>query len=300
MRKPIIQPPRGVVFVGGPDTGKTNFLVRLFVALIEKTGGVTAAEMPPQIAYLEAGRRHLAQGRFVPRSGAEKLGDLIAKVEMVGAHAEASAALVQVPDVMGEVWRTAINEREVDPAWLARVRNAEGALLFVRPQSEENIDFLDWVTAAEWMSAEQGNDEEPIVMALPSQVIATELLTFLENELGSDLASGTPRVAIIATSWDGIPPDLRNRDPMAYLAREFPMFAGRIYDCERLAVQVFGCSIVGGDLKDDPDFRAAYRDMEIETSGYVVVANPDGSARELTDVTLPLAWSLGAEMPGPG
>ena len=298
MAKPKLEQPTCVVFVGGPDTGKTNYLVRLFVGLTEKTGVLIAPELPPQIAYLEAGRKHLAQGRFVPRSGAEKLGDLFARVEFSAGRRAGESALVQVPDVMGELWKDAVDNREIDPAWLKRVRNSTGALLFVRPSSHENVDFLDWVTAADWMNLEPGDGAPE--KTLPSQVIATELLTLLEDELGSAVPGAKPRVAIIATSWDAVPPDRRDRAPYEFLNAEFPMFAGRILDTERLEVMVFGCSVVGGDLQDDADFRIAYRDMEIETAGYVVVGREDGSASQLRDVTLPLAWSLGAELPGDG
>lgn len=298
MRKPIAKPPNCIVFVGGPDTGKTNYLVRLFVALMEKLGAIVAPELPSQIAYLEAGKRHLAQGRFVPRSGAEKLGDLEASVKVVTGDLAGISALIQVPDVMGELWKTAVNEREIDPAWLERVRRSNGALLFVRPLSDENVDFLDWVTASEWMNVGSKEGGAAQALILPSQVVAAELLTFLEDELGSSIPNQRPKVAIIATSWDAVPPDLRDRDPMEFLTREFPMFAGRISDCERLDIQVFGCSILGGDVQDDPEFREAYRNMEIETSGYVVVGRPDGLVTRLADMTLPLAWSLGADMPG--
>lgn len=287
---------RTVLFLGGPDTGKSNYLARLWASLTEDDSALSVPVLPNQMRYLEQSKRHLAEGKFVPRSAGEELGELNATIHIRKGRLEGSTAQIQMPDVMGELWKDAANDREIDPSWIAKLKQAVGALLFVRPMSDENVDFLDWVTAAHFMEAEQGSSQADAEFELPSQVVASEMMTLLEDNLGRNHPSINPRVAIVAASWDIVPPEVRKADPLTFLEAEFPMFAGRLRDCDRLDVRVFGCSVVGGDLKDDEEFRKSYRDIELEKSGFVCVAKSDGTIEEYPDLTLPLAWVLGSSI----
>ena len=79
---------------------------------------------------------------------------------------------------------------------------------------------------------------------------------------------------------------------MAYLRKEFPLFAGRLADTGRLNVKLFGLSVVGGDLEDDDEFRNSYLERDISEQGWVVVEDGDGSRTD-EDVMLPIAWAMG-------
>jgi hypothetical protein len=51
---------------------------------------------------------------------------------------------------------------------------------------------------------------------------------------------------------------------------------------------------VGGDLKDDPEYRNAFLDGSFDESGWVAVKDPDsGKWLTIVDVTLPIAWVVG-------
>jgi len=81
---------------------------------------------------------------------------------------------------------------------------------------------------------------------------------------------------------------------MKYLETQFPMFAGRIRTPSRLDVEVFGMSIVGGNLRGitNKQFRDSLKGRDLSEVGYTAVMR-DGVVVEDPDVTLPLAWALG-------
>jgi hypothetical protein len=81
---------------------------------------------------------------------------------------------------------------------------------------------------------------------------------------------------------------------MKYLEDQFPMFAGRIRTPGRLDIDVFGMSIVGGNLRGTPNkpFRDSLKGRDLSDVGYTAVMR-DGVMVEDGDVTLPLAWALG-------
>ena len=83
-----------------------------------------------------------------------------------------------------------------------------------------------------------------------------------------------------------------NQGPVAYLKREYPLVAGRLADLYKLDVKIFGLSVVGGDLKHDPDYRQAFLEAGLDGQGWVTVRDGDGWRKD-PDVTLPIAWAVG-------
>jgi hypothetical protein len=119
-----------------------------------------------------------------------------------------------------------------------------------------------------------------------------ELIRFLEISLASREDGRLPRLSVVVTAWDRVDADKFERGPVAYLEREYPLFAGRLADLEEIDVQIFGLSVVGGDLKHDPDYRQAFLEAGLDGQGWVVVGDADGWRKD-PDVTLPIAWAVG-------
>ena len=59
---------RSVILLGGPDSGKTNYVGRLWLALDARKGRLFAAMLPEDIGFVLDTAEHLFQGRFAPRS----------------------------------------------------------------------------------------------------------------------------------------------------------------------------------------------------------------------------------------
>lgn len=280
---------QSIILVGGPDSGKTNYLARLWKALQANNNLLSAKEMPQNLKFVEDALSHLLQGQFAPRS--DKNQEYSPSFEVsVSANSSNSdlVANVVVPDVTGELWKNAVETCELPKEWMASLRNSSGALLFIRVGSELNYSSIDWVTASHFLKLPGGgnNGEEKT----PTQVVLCELIRFLEHSLGADLPNIRPKVAVLVTAWDRLDEATAASGPMNYIKSEYPLFAGRLKDISSMDVKVFGVSVVGGDFIDD-DFKTAFFDSELNSNGYVI-QDINGEQNSHPDLTIPVAWVI--------
>lgn len=242
--------------------------------------------MPEDINFVLEVADHLFQGGFAPRSEhSEARRDFEV---IVAAEKDGPRAKVVVPDISGELWRNAASDGEIDQNWMDELERADAALLFVRVGSDQDVRPLDWVTSRN-MLMKLGQEED---QGLPTQVMLCELIRFLEVSLANREDGRLPRLSVVVTAWDLVDPGTFNEGPVAYLEREYPLVAGKLAYLESLDVQIFGLSVVGGDLKDDPDYRQKFLDEGLDEHGWVAVQNEGGWQRN-PDVTLPIAWAVG-------
>jgi hypothetical protein len=283
-----------IVLIGGPDSGKTNFVVRLWKALSSQDGAIFASDVPSDIRYVEEGLAHLLQGSFAPRS--DKNFDEIKQsfsVPVVSTDdPDTEPVQVVVPDVTGELWQTAVETGELPEQWMTRLRTAAGALVFVRIDSDQNVEPLDWVTAGQLlqMPAMAPSPEQEDKRKIPTQVLLCELLRFLEYGLAADLDNVRPRVAILVTAWDRLDAESRAKGPSAYIAKQYPLLAGRLNDISAFDIRVFGISVVGGDFID-PAFQEEFFKADLKDAGYVEL-EAGGELQTKPDITLPVAWAI--------
>ena len=276
-----------IVMIGAPDSGKTNYLGRLWGALKAENASLRATQQPDDIRYVFDALTHLLQGTFAPRTDTN--------VDIDGRHCsiqvaweregETEHAELLVPDVSGELWADAVQTNELQETWLTSVRQSIGALLFVRVDSDQHIPSLDWVTARERL--EVGGEEAE--SQIPTDVQLCEFLRFLELFLGKDADVRKPRVAVLVAAWDIVDEGRAQQGPKAYLRREFPLFAYRLADISMVEVEVFGVSVVGGDFRDEA-FKERFLAGHVDEFGYVV-AEPDAMPHP-ADVTTPVRWVL--------
>ncbi|MFM0077162.1 hypothetical protein PQQ86_39115 [Paraburkholderia sediminicola] len=279
---------QAVVLVGGPDSGKTNYLGRLWAAVNAGKGRLRAARAPGDIEYVEEILSHLLQGGFAPRSDKNlETRRTNFSVSLTLADSATSEEIeLTVPDVLGELWKNAVETLEIREHWMSKLQASTGALLFVRIHSDQNVAPMDWVTAQRILEL---HGDEGDAAKIPTQVFLCELVRFLEHTLIKPPPSQRPRVAVVVTAWDLLDADTSAGGPGEYLRKQYPLFAGRILDTERLEVRVFGVSIVGGDLTDDEAFRQSFVDGDLLKSGYVV-SDGQGNRERSDDITLPVAW----------
>lgn len=271
--------------VGAPDSGKTNYLGRLWGALDGKKASLRATQQPDDIRYVLAAFRCLLEGRFAPRTDMNvDVEGNACSIQIAWARGEETAhASLFVPDVSGELWKDLVQTNRLLEVWLRRARRSIGALLFVRVGSGLHVPSLDWVTARECLEL-GGRDGEP---EIPTDVQLCELLRFLELFLGKDANAAKARVAVLVAAWDIVDQERAREGPASYLRSEFPLFAGRLADVSTLDVEVFGLSVVGGDLGDGA-FKDRFLSGSAHDFGYVVTE----SGRKSDDVTIPVRWLL--------
>lgn len=321
---------RSIVLLGGPDSGKTNYVGRLWPSFKKRKGVLRAESLPKDIAYVDGAVEHLMQGSFAPRSDRNlEVGRADFSITVRGRGGDGPPTELMVPDISGELWTRTVASSEISQEWLDVLNEAEGAVMFVRALSDQNVKPLDWVTARNILRLDADEDETmpeegagdaqddlanealpaetrqtpedeedgaavelPVEPDLPTQVLLCELLRYLDLYLADRAGFGRPRVAVVIAAWDLLDAEARAAGPMAYLRREFPLFAGRLSDTGRLDVKLFGLSIVGGDLEDDEEFRDRFLEEDISEQGWVVVQDGEG-VRTDVDVMLPIAWAMG-------
>ena len=279
-----------IVLVGGPETGKTNFLGRLWLALRNGESSLQISGTPEQIKYVEDTVRHLHRGRFAPRTdqnvAAEHSSITIPLAKRKPAEGNEQHKLV-VPDVSGEIWKRAVETRTVSHERMRQLEEADGALVFVRVLSELNVSPPDWVNSAALMQLQEDAD----VREMPTQVMLCEFIRFLEWTLPAERGGRKPRVAVVITAWDRLDRERAAAGPKAYLEREYPLFAGRLNDVSRFEVGVFSMSILGGDPGIDEGFRASLLDEGLAGAGYVQYSK-GGEIRKTADVGFPITWAI--------
>ena len=172
---------KGLVLVGAPDSGKTNYLARLWAAVADGDGAFRARDLPQDISYVNRALDCLQEGRFAPRTEVgDDAGGRSFSVE-VGREDDDEAVQVTVPDVSGELWREAVESYELPAEWMRKLEQSVGALLFVRIGSDQNVAQLDWVTSSDLLRSDVPNDDRK---AIPTAVQLCELVRFLEFALG--------------------------------------------------------------------------------------------------------------------
>jgi hypothetical protein len=284
-----------IILIGGPDSGKTNYLGRLWEALRSREGILQAPGVPTEVKYVEDALAHLLQGRFAPRSDKTlEEGQSFAVPVVVSANPGADRFQIVVPDVVGELWKRAVETGELPAQWMNDLASASGALLFVRIGSDQNKEPLDWVTAAKLLRMEgaEPQTDDSQKREIPTQVSLCELLRFMEHSLGTANGKTRPRVAVLVTAWDCLDAERRAAGPTAYLTAEYPLLAGRLKDVSKFDVRVFGVSVVGGDFLDE-NFKQEFFKKNLKSSGYVV-EETEGRVDTKQDLTLPVAWVVKA------
>lgn len=276
---------KSIMLVGGPDSGKSNYLARLWLAFQSQKYDLNSPTIPGDVRYVESIAEHLLQGQFVPRTEPEeKNREFHVSVKTKG---ERITADIIVPDILGEIWGKAVSTLEIPEKWLATLRKSSAAVLFVRVLSKNNVLPLNWVTSQGFLKMGLGSDNEQLI---PTQVVLLELLRFIDENINRK-GNPKPKVAVIVTAWDLLHSEEATEGPLAYLHHEFPMFAGRLSDIRSLDVKVFGSSIVGGDFETD-GFTEEFFNKGIHDTGYIVETGTDGKIISSDDVTKPISWLL--------
>ncbi|WP_298164294.1 hypothetical protein [Novosphingobium sp.] len=368
---------RSIMLVGGPASGKTNYIARLWLSFQKRKGRLRAPQLPDDIRYVNDAVQHLMALKFVPRSernmeeGRQDFTIHVRDVEGTGPETG-----LTVPDITGELWKRAVDTYELPQDWIDLLKVASSAVMFIRAHSRLNVQPMDWVTAREHLQDnvddedDEGDDDfdegygedededgnpidrrapmEPAASAaaeedavpangafggrppplielmpdvgtaadlisggaqpyviggtetgnqveekdhLPAQVRFCELMRYLTMMLCDRPDGSKPRVAVVITAWDMLDAETRAAGPAAYLAKQFPLFSGRICTPGRLEIETFGLSVVGGNLRN-PEFRKTLKRRDLSEVGYTAVMR-DGTVVDDPDVTLPIAWALG-------
>ena len=242
------------LLMGLPGTGKTSFLAALWYM-------VNQSEIPcalfldrydGDVTYLNLIRTAWLEHKPVPRNplDSEKLVSMLLKQR-------ASSALVELtfPDLSGESFRLQWAKRQMTSQYDQRLRNANGAILFVHPQTiskPHRIDTADALVAAigDALGVEGETTTEAAsavtkpwdIEKAPTQVQLVELLQFIS---GREYFQPPFRLAIIVSAWDLVAHLWGSA--REWISHELPLLHEFLDSNEdEFQVEVYGVSAQGG------------------------------------------------------
>lgn len=286
---------KSIMLVGLPDSGKSNYLGRLWGALQQGDGPVVASSVPGEIGYVENVYGHLLKGQFAARTEPGDTSynkEFAVKVSIKG-EVETPITEILVPDVHGELWDSAVRNYELPTEWMARLKESSSAILFLRANSDLNCSPLDWVSTRALLriAPNTTNDERE---KLPTQVALVELLRLLEYGLKVEESGKIRKVALIITAWDALHSETSKLGPLNFIKTEYPLLYGKLMNDLNLEVRLYGVSIVGGDLEVDEEFKNNFLENDIDEAGYVVFDDTNGKTKK-AHLTEPIAWLIGGD-----
>ena len=154
-----------IILVGGPASGKTNYIARLWLAFQAKKGKLKAEQLPDNIEYVNEAVAHLLDRKFAPRTehNMEEGARRDFTVPVRGSDGAGLVRSLTVPDITGELWKRSLETYELPQVWIDALRSSSSAIIFIRANSKLNHQPMDWVTAREILKGHDDEDEDHTV-----------------------------------------------------------------------------------------------------------------------------------------
>ena len=257
------------LLIGGPDSGKSTFLVQLYGRLRHGSGALSLASAPESLGPVRDGLARLSEGFPVRHTSA---GSEIAQ-ELTTKRRDGTTLRLSIPDYPGEAVDELVDARRVSPRWCNLAVQSTNWNLFVRVERMVSLPGLP--AREEATPAEAGRAGE-----LPLDIRLVELLQILRHERQRATPANThpPDLTVVLSCWDEIPDRPEVVAPAVILQQRVPLlhsFVATNWGPSRH--QVVGLSAQGRPLAGDkPDTE--FIDLGPESMGYLV--RPDGSKTE--------------------
>jgi hypothetical protein len=278
---------RNVLFIGGPGSGKSNYLFRCWIAIERELGQLIKNGLPDDLDYLNAGAMELLEGRFAPHTSRDV--SVTNRIPIALRRQPDNVGQLVVPDMSGEFWLDLYEKREWPTGWDELFTAATGFVLFIQAESTHNVAALDWLTCERYY---QSGIRSQAQVETPTQVLLVEWLQIVRHEFSHLVgASYTPRLSVVVSAWDRITSG-ESSSPADYLALKFPMFSDYLSSkAHGFEAEIFGVSVASGDLDNDETFRDSYVAGNPATQGFAVSRKTRGRLRR-QDVLAPIYWAL--------
>lgn len=284
---------RTVLFIGGHAAGKTNLLIRLWMAL--RNGGdsqITSRGLPADLNYLNDGMATQLAGGYAEHTPAGLEARPSIPVSLDGVDGD-----LLIPDRPGEDWTRFYNERRWPDDWLDLIRPTTTCLLLVRSKPPEG-QVKDWLALQHFlgpqanfnMAADHSKDPPP------AQVILVDWIQLIAGLFQKKLGrSVRPRIGVIITAWDDLDADAQVEGPMEHLRNEHKLLFDFITNNrDRMDIEVFGVTLFGGDL-NNAEFADRLVDAGDPRKNGAVAHELAGQVEVSPDLMLPIVWALRVE-----
>lgn len=280
---------QSIAFAGLPGSGKTTYLALLYRAITDaRTGDIRLGTYSDDREYVNEIVRRLERCEPAERTLTEHEEAL--SLSLIVGNQEVT---LRVPDLSGERWRDALEERRWSLDLDAQIREASGLVVFVHAddiETEPTLDAVEQGARILNLASDEQSDvthDQPGDTDLP-RVRATQvaLVDLLQLAVGRRPGIAT-RVSVIASAWDLVP---GTTTPDAWLADELPLL-DQFLDTNghRIAATMWGVSAQGGDFIDDVSKADLLEQDVVERA---TVKWGDG---QLGSIEAPIRWALGCD-----
>ena len=287
------------VVLGLPGSGKTTFLAAMWDIIVARSVDETAlsfgALRAGNASHLNKIAKRWREGKEQDRT--ELGGNLIVQMTLKVRGRSEQATSLTFPDIAGEAYRSMWEERVCERSLVEYLR-APSVVLFIHA---DRIRLPRWAADETSMAKKLGLavSEQAVVpwnpRDVPTQVALVDLLQLLQEQ---PLSVGRRRLSIVLSAWEKVSDE--GLKPHEFLAEKLPLLR-QYLDGHRDAwvSQVFGVSAQGGE------YQKVVREGEAEvlsaeTEALLELYNPSdriqvwGHSDLGHDITIPLAWALGA------
>ena len=265
-----------LLLLGASDAGKTTYGAQLYQRA-NRGGALRLRHTPDDMRVFESAIEALASGSVPEHTRRETSGAITLPVE----DAHGQTVDIAWPDYGGEQFLEILQQRTLARDWVERVREADGVLLMIRPETTRvSPDVLEAPRRSQ-APAERDEDAEAAVDLEPDAqyVELLQLLRYVRGE--GRLRRSTLPFAVLLSCWDEL---VDPGSPHDELRTRYPLLNAYLEGAWRPEnVQITGLSAIGGP-PDDP----ATRNSDPSSRGYLV--GEDGQREP--DLTRPVAWLL--------
>jgi hypothetical protein len=283
--------------IGGHDSGKTNFAMKVWLALSAGIGKLKNNGDPELFEYIRTASEYLLSGKYAPHTE-------------IGTHnrcrmpfcwkegTETYNGTLTIPDSFGEGWKEIFKSRTWSKEWEELISENSSSLIFLRIESEENVHPLDWISCAKLYglpgnSLPETNNGAKDIVPIPTQVLMVEWIQFLKKAYSDRVnKSFRPRVGIVISAWDLAPNEQQEIDPKIWLKQNYPLLFQFMETNENVfEFAIFAISIAGFDLLNPENGQMDKYYDNPSNFGYVIQSDSQGFMKIL-DFTTPVAWAL--------
>jgi hypothetical protein len=283
------------LLIGLPSTGKTSFLAALWYAIQQSQSptGLVLKRLDGDSAYLNKIRDAWLSFKPVGRNPTDSETFVSMRLKRNGGDEEAHLTF---PDVSGESFKQQWTSRQLTASYDACLRQANGGILFIHPDSIkhplriEEVDdlaaMIDGDVAEELSGPAAAPPPSPPVPwdieKAPTQVQLVELLQFMLHHTSFRAPF---RLAIAVSAWDSV--TASNVSPEKWVAQQLPLLIQFLSSHRKsFDVALYGVSAQGGNYEGD-DIKAL--ENKLPATRIEVVGRDVNNKHDITE---PLLWLM--------